>query len=634
MSEKLHAIWPVLAEDGVGDAIGDARPTFVVSIDGRFLQFANAAGARFLKIAPARTLDARLTLEPRLAERLGRFAATARPGERSRELIRFFDGLRSSLLSAGFRRLAGDTVLVTIDNARLDPADADPAASLAGIAAEGGLVALFDGDGEVVVALGDHTALDGVQEEIEAALDADDGEAVFERRFLTGTHAHDVTLVRLGDAAHPRRLLRVGPPVAITADEPEDAAEIAEHGIGAAEARTGVEPAKVAPATPETLEAAVPPTALPPEVAGASLAVTADSKIAEIETPEAAPMEPAAFVPVAEAALLEPPVPAAEAIAMVVIDETPTGGEAVEVGDGPAVTAAVEDAFEETTPELTPECLAEAGAEPVATDEVVAATHEEPSGAAEEDVEPAPALSGYRHRRIDRPVKFVWQMDAERRFTLVSEEFAAAVGPRAAAIVGRSWNEVAADFGLDPEGRVTAALERRDTWSGRTVSWPIEGEALRLPVDLAALPAFDRGRVFAGYRGFGTVRADEPIPDPTATGLRLATPAPGSEVEHPVAESAKAQLPLSAPASPATLVPPQRERVATDAGPEAAQETETSPPSHPDDTEVVLAEAARLHAEDERIDAGEAAFAGEIDEAPALADTRDPTEATGGPDTR
>jgi hypothetical protein len=94
MNDKLHSIWPVLALDGVGEAIGDARPIFVVSADGRFLHFANAAGARFLGLAPARALDTRVALAPRIAERLTRFAAASAPGATTRELLRFFDGLR------------------------------------------------------------------------------------------------------------------------------------------------------------------------------------------------------------------------------------------------------------------------------------------------------------------------------------------------------------------------------------------------------------------------------------------------------------------------------------------------------------------------------------------------------------
>ncbi|NLH80406.1 MAG: PAS domain S-box protein [Phyllobacteriaceae bacterium] len=126
-------------------------------------------------------------------------------------------------------------------------------------------------------------------------------------------------------------------------------------------------------------------------------------------------------------------------------------------------------------------------------------------------------------------------MDADRRFTLVSDELAAVVGPAAADLVGRRWDEVAAAYDLDRDGVVAAALSRHDTWSGRTVPWPIEGEALRLPVDLAALPAFDRGRTFAGFRGFGTCRADPPVPDPTGVGRRLATSAApdGATTDHP-----------------------------------------------------------------------------------------------------
>ena len=70
---------------------------------------------------------------------------------------------------------------------------------------------------------------------------------------------------------------------------------------------------------------------------------------------------------------------------------------------------------------------------------------------------------------------------------------------------GRLWSEIAETFGLDPEGRVAKAVATRDTWSGVTLNWPVDGGA-RLPVELSGLPIYDRARNFAGYRGFGVCR--------------------------------------------------------------------------------------------------------------------------------
>ncbi len=103
------------------------------------------------------------------------------------------------------------------------------------------------------------------------------------------------------------------------------------------------------------------------------------------------------------------------------------------------------------------------------------------------------------------PLRFMWQMDAESRFLLGSEEFNRLIGARTAASFGRPWSEIAATFGIDPEGRVARAIATHDTWSGITVNWPVDGGG-RLPVELSGLPTYDRAQNFAGYRGFGVCR--------------------------------------------------------------------------------------------------------------------------------
>jgi PAS domain S-box-containing protein len=103
------------------------------------------------------------------------------------------------------------------------------------------------------------------------------------------------------------------------------------------------------------------------------------------------------------------------------------------------------------------------------------------------------------------PLRFMWQMDAESRFLLGSDEFTRLIGARTAASLGRLWSEIAEVFGLDPEGRVLKAVATRDTWSGIALDWPVDGGA-RLRVELSGLPMFDRARNFVGYRGFGVCR--------------------------------------------------------------------------------------------------------------------------------
>ena len=103
------------------------------------------------------------------------------------------------------------------------------------------------------------------------------------------------------------------------------------------------------------------------------------------------------------------------------------------------------------------------------------------------------------------PLRFLWQMDAQGRFVLGSDEFIRLMGAHTAAGFGRPWREIADEFALDPDGRVAQALESHDTWAGITVNWPADGGE-HLPVELAGLPVYDRARNFAGFKGFGVCR--------------------------------------------------------------------------------------------------------------------------------
>ena len=76
---------------------------------------------------------------------------------------------------------------------------------------------------------------------------------------------------------------------------------------------------------------------------------------------------------------------------------------------------------------------------------------------------------------------------------------------------GGGFQDVANAFGLDPAGEIAGLLGRRDTWSGRSVYWPVAGTDLKMPVDLAALPVYDRNRNFEGFRGFGVARAGDAL---------------------------------------------------------------------------------------------------------------------------
>ena len=183
------------------------------------------------------------------------------------------------------------------------------------------------------------------------------------------------------------------------------------------------------------------------------------------------------------------------------------------------------DEAREAVEALAPPLDREAGAEAVG--EAPRQTDESDGGAA------------FHFDRHGRPVRFVWKIDAEGRFSEVSEEFALAVGARSAAIVGETFQAVAARYDLDPDGRIGELLRRRDTWSGKTLLWPIEGTRLSAPVDLAALPTYSRDRAFDGFRGFGIVRLADAAEDPRAIGLTLTgSQGWGSDAEKPAGDAA------------------------------------------------------------------------------------------------
>jgi PAS domain S-box-containing protein len=148
--------------------------------------------------------------------------------------------------------------------------------------------------------------------------------------------------------------------------------------------------------------------------------------------------------------------------------------------------------------------------------------------------------------RSAAPVRFVWKTDAAGRFSEISQEFASTVGIGVGDLVGLGFREVAERLGIDPSGEIAGLLERHDTWSGRSVLWPVAGTDLRIPVDLAALPTYDRDRKFAGFRGFGVARAADAIVDPQASGLSLAKREPAEQV---AAESGAAAAEESSAAS-------------------------------------------------------------------------------------
>lgn len=143
------------------------------------------------------------------------------------------------------------------------------------------------------------------------------------------------------------------------------------------------------------------------------------------------------------------------------------------------------------------------------------------------------------------PLRFVWTIDADNRFRIEPGDFVTAIGPTTAGELNRPWMSIAADLDLDPDGEVARAIASRDTWSGISVGWPVDGSDERIAVELAGLPVYDRDRNFRGYRGFGVCR------DVARIAVLLA--AREQEAGAPADGAARPQADASRPAL--TLVP-------------------------------------------------------------------------------
>ena len=501
MSGRNLAYLDLSALPTVGPALLSARPTFVWAADGRRVLWANAAGAAFFGVAEVDSL-----LERRFSETLpstsqiARFARALPKGATRMERISFATGGRLQSLAASCTRIAladeTSAVLIALDAPRGPSLSlVERAERLADtVVAEDCLVAILDASGEVLTASGGLDALAAAESAIEALVAGIDrsSDRLLKRVIRIEDVRRPAGVARFEQDGRRFLLLIVGPAERVVLEEPVSPPP-------------GLLPEAAPGLVAETLEA-VPPIE------------TMAEPVADLPLPPA-PVEIEAIEPTTSVAEPEPVVEPEALVEAVAVEPVPAADIAPPVERAPKSMADIVEAVSETSGPEAPVS--------VETDAVVEneQTVEPPSAALESSeadparsepeieavVAPGPteAVSGFRFARPSGPVRFVFQMDAESRFSFVSPEFAAVVGPRSAAIVGVAWPEVASSRNLDPKGSIAALIARRDTWSGVTLNWPVDGLEQRVAVDLAALPAFSRDRAFEGYRGFGVIRPVE-----------------------------------------------------------------------------------------------------------------------------
>ena len=150
------------------------------------------------------------------------------------------------------------------------------------------------------------------------------------------------------------------------------------------------------------------------------------------------------------------------------------------------------------------------------------------SGVRTNEVSKTPKIASLADPQLQpRPFRFVWQTDADTRFTLTSQEFIDLLGSESATVLGHRWAEIAKTLALDPSGEVANALSRHETFSGIVTAWPIDGLDRPLLIEMSGLPMFDGERRFAGFRGFGLCRDAERLKELRSRNLAPSPAAPG-----------------------------------------------------------------------------------------------------------
>lgn len=150
-----------------------------------------------------------------------------------------------------------------------------------------------------------------------------------------------------------------------------------------------------------------------------------------------------------------------------------------------------------------------------------------------------------------KPLRFVFQTDAEGRFVSVSAELAQALGQRSANWAGRRFADIAAAHGLRDSTAIVSALAGRRTWTGLSVLWPDAATRQETPISLSASPQFQGEGQFAGFRGFGIAGMPRALSAP----IEAEAPPAKATIVWQGADPADGQEPAPAP-EPLSVRPP------------------------------------------------------------------------------
>jgi len=529
---------------GVGDPrlavhATSALPAWLWSVDGTRILWANPVGAKLFGAANGAVLAKKLfgpadAHRRQVAQLAGRLPLN---GAIRLERLRGFGASLGMLVTCGCARLEfadghhGILVAAAEPVGRAMPLAERLQRLVEGI---GQPIAAFARDGMLIAASDGGRPLLSFSNLAEAGLDEARGDALRNGRAEAPIGTGHMVLQRVGSGADVGLVALIAPGApqpAVTEAAPEPVAPAAEQPMPDYEqpATSGEAPAEFALVDEFAESPAADATeSLPAESETGPVAPAAEQSMPDYEQPAYSGEAPAEFTlvdefadePSAETVETAAADSAAEPVAPPADEPMPGYEQPANSGEAPAEFALIEEAFEQPEPPEVPALtvlqlnVPHAEASPVeAAPPPSESASQEPSpfveAVADEPMPPPAAAPSWPDESAEsprlHPLRFMWQMDAEGRFSLGSDEFARLIGARTAASFGRSWSEIAEDLALDPEGRVVKAVATRDTWSGITLSWPTDGGG-RLPVELSGLPVCDGSRNFAGYRGFGVCR--------------------------------------------------------------------------------------------------------------------------------
>ncbi|WP_420335768.1 ATP-binding protein [Roseibium sp.] len=509
MDSQTQSFLELCAMNDLVQLAADKRAAWLWSSDGARILWSNAAGAAFFSAQTVADIYALTALERSPARpHIARIAASGLTDRFSIDRLRFYRGLRVMLLTCQCKRVDlgnGETAALIVCSDKGLALTKEPIPAFAHLLRSNGATVFLVSDGATEETYGE---LNGTPETVPLP----EGQKVLIGDFELNGQSHDGGMLQIP----------AGPRIYVLSDDPheepvQDEAELpVDDGPTPGDAVLAPALASVATGDVSSVERDGPQTGAETDIDEPADVDAAD----ETETASALEDEAAPLL--------------AETTEVAETEDTHEAAPDTDAENDPQASEDNESAAEETehegaASEATEETEADIPAETEA-DAFHAADESQPDTDGDDALESAMADGAapaeaeqtgdgsedtfvFQPRR--RPVRFAWKMDVDQRFTFLSDEFSEVLGPDATDIVGCTWEEVSDEFGLDPRDNISRALDRRDTWSGKTVAWPVTGAALRVPVDLAALPAFDRNRKFEGYRGFGVCRTSDAVQDPS-----------------------------------------------------------------------------------------------------------------------